>query len=178
MYTIVSPLSPAKKAPGYGDFAVWKTWLALVGGLLFGLTLSSCGEREPEEPVELKRAAAVVKYMMAPNQLRRSSFLAVFPEGKPSDFVIWMFSTFGTAEWPPYEDGDPMELEQAKSIRAPVIPSDVYLNPREPEPKKGKQLVIKSDDLRGLIIIEGYLNPQEPPVFRREWKLPRLEDKK
>jgi len=71
----------------------------------------------------------------------------------------------------PYEDGDPMELEQAKSIRMPVIPKDVTLTPREPDPKKGKQIVIKSDDQRGLIIVEGYLNPESSPALRREWKL-------
>lgn len=170
MVTLIAPIPPEKNVPGTGDDAVWKTWLLLAGGLLVGLTIASCGEQGPEEPVELKRAV-VVKYMMAPNQLKRSSFLAVFPEGKPSDFVIWMFSTFGTAEWPPYEDGDPMELEQAKSIRMPVIPKDVTLVPREPDPEKGKQIVIKSDDQRGLFIIEGYLNPHVPPVLRREWKL-------
>ena len=171
MVTIISPLSPEKNIPGFCDNAGWKTWLLLAGGLLVGLTIASCGEQEPEEPIELRRAAAVVKYIMAPHHLRGSSFLAVFPEGKPSDFVIWMFSTFGTSEWPPREDGDPMELEQAKSIRMPVIPKDVYLVPREPDPEKRKQLVIKSDDPRGLIIIEGYLNPHEPPALRREWKL-------
>jgi len=174
MYTIISPLSPGKSIPGFCDDAGWKTWLLLAGWLFTGLTIASCGEQEPEEPIELKRAAAVVKYMMAPNQLKRSSFLAVFPEGKPSEFVTWMFSTFGFAEWPPYEDGDPMEIEQAKSIRMPVIPKDVYLNPRLLDPAKGKQIVIKSDDQRGLIIIEGYLNPHVPPVLRREWKLIKM----
>ena len=168
---IIAPLSPEKNTPEFCDNAGKKTWLLLAGWLLVGLTIASCGEREPEEPIELKRAAAVVKYMLAPNHLRRSSFLAVFPEGKPSDFVAWMFSTLGTAEWPPYEDGDPMELEQAKSIRMPVIPKDVTLTPREPDPKKGKQIVIKSDDRRGLIIVEGYLNSESPPALRREWNL-------
>lgn len=171
MDTIISPIPPEKNVPRISDDAGWKTWLLLAGGLLIGLTIASCDEKEPEEPIELRRAAAVVKYIMEPNHLGRSSFLAVFPEGKPSDFVVWMFSTFGTAEWPPREDGDPMELEQAKSIRMPVIPKDVTLTPREPDPEKGKQIVIKSDDPRGLIIVEGYLNPHEPPSLRREWKL-------
>ena len=175
MVTIISPIPPEKNVPRIGDDAVWKTWLLLAGGLLIGLTIASCVEQSPEGPVELKRAAAVVKYIIAPNQLRRSSFLAIFPEGKPSDFVTWMFSTFGTAEWPPYEDGDPMELEQAKSIRMPVIPKDVTLTPREPDPKKGKQIVIKSDDPRGLIIVEGYLNPHKLPSLRREWKLIKMK---
>ena len=32
-----------------------------------------------------------------------------------------------------------------------------------------------SDDNRGMVIVEGYINPDSKPVPVREWKMPKME---
>ena len=138
--------------------------------------MAGCVEKGPEEPQELKRAAQAVAYMVAPKHLERSSFYAIYPEGKPSQFVKWMFSTFGTAEWPPAEDSpDEAALEGAIALRIPIIPRDVAIIRDKPDADLAKQLVVRADDLKGMVIAEGYLAPEGPPVLTREWKLTRFK---
>lgn len=139
--------------------------------LLFTLLfpLCSCGEGAPPE---LEEAARVVHYMVAPRNLSRSMFSAAFPDQKPSQFVSYLFSSMGRAEWPtPATD---FEREQLKSIGAPATPQDVAFVSRTLDPKKGKQLVVKFDDRRSVVIVEGYVDPDEPPVLTREWALKRV----
>ena len=155
-------------------YPILYTKLSLI--LLIGAMLAGCVEKSPEEPQELKRAAQAVAYMIAPKQLARSSFYAIYPEGKPSQFVKWMFSTFGTAEWPPAEDSpDEAALEGAMALRIPIIPRDVAIIRDKPDPDAGKQLVVRPDDLKGAVIAEGYLKPEGPPALIRVWKLTRLK---
>ncbi len=147
-----------------------KRGLRLATACLMAFFCAAC--QNAAEPPELKKAAHVIRYLSAKNQLKRSSFWVVYPEGKPSEFVNWMFSAFGSAEWPPHEDtADPMELEQARSIRAPIIPKDVALVPLAPNPDLKKQVVVRFDDAKGLLIANGYLDPAQPPVLIREWPL-------
>ncbi len=138
---------------------------------LLAFFIASCGNSAPPE---LDRAAHVVRYLSAKKQLQRSSFWVLYPDGRPSEFVNWMFSAFGTAEWPPSENtADPYELEQARSIRAPIIPKNVALVPRQSNPDLKKQLVVQSDDAKGIIVVKAYLDPAKPPVLTREWPLTR-----
>ena len=149
-------------------FAVWGTL-----GFLLVLPLLYMDWGTPSEYPRLDRAVQVVRYLSAPDRIKRSSFLAVYPEGRPSEFVKWMFSPMGTAEWPPAEDGvDTMALEQAKSIRMPVSPAKTRIVPETPRPDEpSRQLVVKGDDARGMLMVEAYRNPGGPPVFTREWVL-------
>ncbi len=143
--------------------------------LIAGLT--ACAE-SPSGPPDLEQGIRVVRYMASKNQLRRSSFLVVYPEGKPSDFVNWMFSTFGTAEWPPSEEMaemDPMTLEQAKSIRMPIIPKGVAIVALKPDEERGRQVVIRADDARGVLIVEGYADPGQAPVAQSLIKIPKVK---
>ncbi|MBE9520035.1 MAG: hypothetical protein IME97_02820 [Proteobacteria bacterium] len=113
--------------------------------------------------------------MIAPKQLERSSFYVIYPEGTPAQFVKWMFSVFGTAGWPPAEDSiDEEALEGARALRIPIIPRDVSIIRDKPDPEVGKQLVVRSDDQKGMVILEGYLSHNQPPALIREWKLPVL----
>lgn len=133
---------------------------------------------EPEGDPELRIGIQLVRYMSAPWQLKRSSFLAVYPNGKPSEFVNWMFSPFGTAEWPPTEamvEMDEMEGMQARSIGAPILPKGVKMSPFKLNPDSGKQVVIKADDVKGMILVEAFLDPNLPPEIQDSWllKLPK-----
>ena len=124
---------------------------------------------------QLEKAGRVVRYMSAPRQLQRSSFIAFYPKGKPSEFLSWMFSEMGAAEWPPSEgELDPMEREGMRSAGMPIIPTGVRIYSRLKK-NGSKQIVVKADNRRGLILIEGYLAPDQPVVLSKQWpfKLPR-----
>ncbi len=142
-------------------------------GLLLMLPLFFINrEGEPEYP-ELERAVRVVKHLSSQRQLKRSSFLVYFPEGKPTDFVEWMFSGMGKAEWPPIEGGLEPDLEEgAKSIGTPIAPKNVGLSPNTPNKEAQMQVVVTADDSQGLIQVTGYLDPSQQPVLTREWPLP------
>ncbi|MCZ6541254.1 MAG: hypothetical protein O6704_06345 [Nitrospinae bacterium] len=77
---------------------------------------------------QLEKAGRVVRYMSAPHQLQRSSFIAFYPEGKPSEFVSWMFSEIGAAEWPPSEwELGPMERKGMRTVSMPIPPKTCAL---------------------------------------------------
>lgn len=136
------------------------------------LTLTACGVSEPD----LAQAADVIHYMMKPLHLSRSVFYVAFPDGRPSQFVSFIFSDMGAAEWPLSEAwADEMEREQMKAIGAPLVPEGVAFVPLSPDPDAGRQLVVKFDDSRGMVIVEGYVDPTQDPVLTREWKLSKVE---
>ena len=142
--------------------------------LILSLVLSGIlGCEAPPEYPELEKAIRVVRYLSAPNQLQRSSFLVVFPGGQPSNFVTWMFSTFGTAEWPPAEGSLEMEgpdwEDALRATGTPIRPREVSLVPLKPDPELKKQIVVKADDVRKKILVAGYLEPGTAPVLVREW---------
>ncbi len=122
---------------------------------------------------QLEKAGRVVRYMSAPRQLQRSSFITFYPEGKPSEFVSWMFSEMGAAEWPPSEwELDSMEREGMRSAGMPIIPKSVRIYSRLKK-NGSKQIVVKADDGRGLILIEGYLASDQPPALSKQWLFKR-----
>jgi hypothetical protein len=129
---------------------------------------------------QLEKAGRMVRYLSALRQLQRSSFMAFYPEGKPSEFVSWMFSEISAAERPPSEwELDPMEREGMRTVGMrtvgmPIIPNNVRIYSHLIK-DGSKQVVVKADDGRGLILIEGYLAPDQPPVLSKQWpfKLPR-----
>ncbi len=122
---------------------------------------------------QLEKAGRVVRHMSAPRQLQRSSFTAFYPKGKPSEFVSWMFSEMGAAEWPPSEwELDPTERDGMRSAGMPIIPKRVRIYSRLKK-NGSKQIVVKADDGRGLILIEGYLAPDQPPVLSKQWLFKR-----
>ncbi len=144
-------------------------------GLMVGLVLALIQwGKDPKESADLRRGIQVVRYLSSPKMIRRSSFLSVHPQGQPSDFVNWMFSSLGTAEWPPSEEmaeQDPIFAEQAKAIRAPLLPRGIRLVAHRPEAGAGRQVVVKANDAQGLIIAQGYESAGAPPVLTRQWRL-------
>ena len=151
-----------------------KIFVLLLSITLF-LIITHSHKRTKSEPTEFEKAANAVHWMILPHNLSRSAFTVAFPEGLPSEFVNYMFSDMGVAEWPPYEDSGEFSPEELKFIRIPLIPKDIELVPLYPDPEVEKQLVIKFDDNRGMLIVEGYNDPEQEPVLVREWNLPRVE---
>ncbi len=130
----------------------------------------SCGAKATKDP-KLEQAAQVVREMLAKRNLERSMFSAAFKNPRPSQFVSYMFSDMGVAEWPPSEvHASEMQREQMSSIRATMTPKGVTYIPLSKRKGAGKQLVVKSDDGKGVVIIVAYSDPTKPPIFTRELK--------
>lgn len=142
--------------------------VVMCAGLLWG-----CANNTPPE---LEQAVNAVRYLSAPKQLSRSAFAAAFADGKgtPSQYVSFLFSTMGTAEWPRALDAN--EAQAMRSAGIPMIPENVLLAPLKPdrEAKRKWQLVVRFDNTRGVIIVDGYTNPTQKPLFTQEWPLPKV----
>ncbi|MFC1538032.1 hypothetical protein ACFL6H_01285 [Candidatus Latescibacterota bacterium] len=133
------------------------------------------GTKPKPEATTLERAANAVHWMISPVNLSRSQFTVAFPNGKPSDYVNYMFSDMGVSEWPAYEDSGEFRLDELKAMRIPFFPAGVHVSQLEPDPEFGAQIVIKDDDSRDVVIVEGYSDPSQPPVMTRERELPNVK---
>jgi hypothetical protein len=143
---------------------------------LASILLGCLGDPAPED---LRQGASVITSMAAPRHLRQSMFLGLFPDGTPSQFVSFLFSSLGSAEWPDSESSaamDPIFREQASAIGMPLCPDGVAFTDRSPKLELGRQIVVRFDDPRNLLIIEGYVDPAQPPVLtiEREFRVPTL----
>jgi hypothetical protein len=120
---------------------------------------------ESEAPPELERAIDAFIRMTSPAMLRNSMFYAVFPDGTPRQYVSFLFSDLGTAEWPPAEGVE-------EGLPGQSLPPNVAVTHTGPDTSRAMQVVIRWDDERRMILFEGYADPLEPPVIRRETDLP------
>lgn len=145
--------------------------LLLAPLLALALSLSGCGGGD-SAPADLRQAAATIKAMSAPRNLSRSAFSAAFPDGTPSQYVSFLFSTMGSAEMPVAMDEQ--EAAAMRAVGMPPIPATVALVARERDPRAGNQLVLGFDDGRGVVIARGYLAEGGEPVLEREWPLPKV----
>lgn len=101
-------------------------------------------------------------------------FPAVLPNGTPRQWVSYYFSTMGSSERLPDEKHATEEdREMARAMRTPLWPAGVAAVHSMPNPSLGKQIVLKWDDARGIVIVEAYLNPSGEPEFVWEIPLPR-----
>jgi len=146
------------------------TALLIVFAMVF---ISGCGDGAVSAAPELKQAAKAFRHMAKPSELSRSMFSAAYPNGKPSQYVSFLFSGPGTAEWPiPLDE---YEEDAMRSARIPVIPQGLPIVKNKPDEDRGMQLVIRYDDGRNVVIAEGYEDPKKPAVLRREWELPKVK---
>jgi len=142
--------------------------------MLFGTAGCSCG---PDLPPDLEKAFYAMKSTCSARHLSRSMYSAAFPDGKPSQFVSYLFSDMGVAEWPPLGGGEnPLEDEMVPSLTGEVGASTgpgIY--PRAPDADGGPQVVIAFDDAAGEVIFEAYIDPTKKPARRETCKLPKVE---
>ena len=119
----------------------------------------------------LEQAVKSAKYMTSNKFLSRSAFKSIYPEQKPSDFVQYIFSTMGSAEWPTaFDEG---EEEQLRSIGVPIMPNNLAIIPNKPDSNNDLQVVLRADDEAGLVIIEAYEKSIEKPVLVVERRIKR-----
>lgn len=160
-----------------GNIQRWRRWGFAYGlGVLLVVPLIYLDWGDSEYP-DLKKAVRVLRFTTAKNQVSRSAFNFLEGEKTPSEFVDWMFSAMGTSEWYMTEDSSEFTEEEMKMIKrvTPVLPSGVAVFPYAPRTDSGRQVVIKPDDSRRMILVEAYLIPGDQPVFTDEWKFPELE---
>ena len=123
--------------------------------------------------IELRKGIAVIRYLSASRQLNRTAFRSMYPEARPKQFVKWMFSPIGLSIWPPVEGGGEFSLEEEKMMRKTGItflPPGVSLVSDEPDLGRGQQVVVRGDDKRKILVVEGYLDPQDAPILIKEWR--------
>ena len=124
-----------------------------------------------KEHPELNKAIRVVRHMSAERQLQHSTFRFTYPEGRPEQFVEWMFSPIGSAIWPPVEGGGELSEEEEKMIQKtgiPFLPSGVSLVSDKPDMDRGQQVVVRGYDERQMMVVVGYLDPQDALVLVME----------
>jgi len=139
------------------------------------LMLAACDNIGP--PPELKRGVQLIRWMSAPAQLSKSMYSAI-QDGKASTWVNYFFSDMGAAEWPESEEAaerDPAIAEQAKSAGLPLAPKGVAFSANAPDPTKGRQIVLKADDARSVIIVEAYDAPAAKPLMVDEIPLAKVD---
>jgi hypothetical protein len=148
--------------------------MKFVGFLMATIILFSCSKDPNIE--ELERAAKAVEQLVAPVQAQRCSFFVVLPNGTPKEFVSWFFSPLGTSEWPVVDESTDFTDDERASMRllgTPFRPKDVEYRHSYPDTAAQKQIVLKWDNEDGRVIMEGYLDPSQPPVMTKSFKLPK-----
>ena len=132
---------------------------------------------KPDGPLdpELRQAVSVVRHMAQPQHLSRSAFGAVLPHQQPNEWVSYLFSEMGAAEWPMRDDwADDTVVEQHQAIGAPLTPGAGRFVPWKRDRSAGKQLVVAGDDVTGEIELTAFLDPDEEPVWTARFELPEV----
>ncbi|PIQ99197.1 MAG: hypothetical protein COV66_15115 [Nitrospinae bacterium CG11_big_fil_rev_8_21_14_0_20_45_15] len=141
-------------------------------GFLLMLPLFYIDYSDTEYPA-LQKAEQVVRHVSSQRHLKHSSFYALDGEKTPSRFVQWMFSTLAHAEWYLVDAPGEFNAEELKMIKKsgiPLIPPEVAIVPYKPDLERGKQVVVKADNTRNILVVESYIDPQMLPVRTREWE--------
>jgi hypothetical protein len=82
----------------------------------------------------------------------------------------------GVADWPPVDEPSELnqdELDGMRQMGMALRPKDVDYRHTKPDPSVQKQIVLTWDDAEGTVVLEGYLDPSQPPAFKRSFKLPK-----
>ena len=143
--------------------------LAIVSVAAFAVLVAACGKGAPPPAADLERAVAVVGYLASSRNVNRSMYAATAESGQPTEFVEFLFSSMGAAERP--ESAPMSEIAQPGRGGPPLWPEGVAFRATAPDARAGRQVVIRPDDARGMVIAEAYAKPGDKPVLRREFAL-------
>jgi len=127
---------------------------------------------ETDHP-ELYRTYRVMRNMCTEANLAKSAFPCVYPECRASEWVSYLFSTLGAAEWPP-RAGLEFTDEEARIARIAVLPQGVEVVPLRPRRNFERQIVLRFDDVAGVVTAQAYETWNDDPVFEREWTIPKV----
>ena len=149
------------------------TLISFFSAVGLSILMLGCGSSTANAPKDIVQAMKAVTDGLKPNQLSKSMFSAAHPNGKPSEYVSFYFSSLGAAEWP----ASSMEFseDEMQMTGMSFLPQSVSLVANTPDSGKGKQIVIGADDSKGIITLTGYVNPGQPAVLTKEVKLPKVK---
>lgn len=137
--------------------------------LLLGiLALFSTACQSAPDP-DLKQANAAIAKMTVDRTLTKSCFSVVYPDGEASDFVKYLFSDLGAAEWP--IAFDEMEEEQFKAIGQPLLPRNVTVSPSKRNQPNSKEIVLIADNANRAVLVQGYVAESNEVAFEAQWPL-------
>lgn len=136
--------------------------------LVLGL-LALLGGCSPSQDPDLKQAVQATSSMGKARHLQRSCFYLIHPQGQPSDFVGYLFSDLGVAEWPIAIDPD--EAAGMKAAGIPPLPEGVGLSPGQRQHRDRKELVLTGNDAAGQVEIMGYLPNADQPNIQATFPL-------
>jgi len=156
------------------DRLTQQPWLQWSFSSPLAAAIASGCQPKPKLSPELEQAVDSVRSMTSQRWLSRSAFATSYPQAQPSNYVSYLFSDLGVAEWPIALDA--LEAEQPRSIGVTPLPPNVALVPQQPEPTRGKQLVLRADDTAGLVLVDAYEEPQTEPIASFEFALPASLD--
>jgi hypothetical protein len=146
----------------------------LVLGLV-ALFVGACGKPAATSDADLGKAERVARYLTSTRFLKQTAWRDVKEKGSPSELVSFVFSDLAVAAWPPGEDSDPREQEEARAIGVPMFPKNAALVHARVDPRLHKQLVLSGDDAKGQIVAEFYLEPGQGSVGTARWEMPKGE---
>lgn len=141
---------------------------------LLALVLGGCGKPAANEDADLKKAERVARYLTSNRFLKQTAYRDLTEKGTPSELVSFVFSDLAVAAWPPGEDADPREQEQARAIGVPMFPKGAAVVHGRADPRLHKQLVLSGDDGAGQIVAEFYLEPGQAAVGSSRWEMPQM----
>ncbi len=142
--------------------------------LFFCLLSAGCSEKKALDS-DLEQAGTVIKRILSPENLSNSMFAVAYPECKPSQFAGYMVSGFGASELPPLEsNAGEEEIQSARILRMPLWPDSVSIAAEKPDPGQRKQLVLKFDDTKGVLIVEYFEDATSPAVGSSEFTVPKV----
>ena len=134
------------------------------------LLLLSCGKKEL---TDWDRAAQFVKYHSSEGYLTQVDPLFLSMEGnnhEVSDWLEYFFSPLSTRNWINEDE------EFAEYSREPVIPRGIRLrNTVVDKEIAGRQLVVSVDASKNMIIVKGYEQDKDNPVFEESWEFPEIK---
>ena len=136
------------------------------------LLMSGCAKKIPPD---LARAKDIVADFVAPLSLQNSMFAAAYPDCKPSQLVHYMFTGLAAAELPEVEhSATETDTPPSEESGAPGWPAGVEMVALNPDPAKGRQLVLKADDAKEILILEVYDDPAKAPLATYEVKVAKV----
>lgn len=139
-----------------------------------GVALNGCQSSDPNAQAldaDLMAANAAFAGMTQNWTLSHSCFGVAYPEGGAENFVRYLFSDLGSAEWP--VAFDELEAEQMAAIGQTSLPPNVVVSPNERQYFDRKELVLQAQD--GQIYVRGYLPEQSDPQFETYWELATVQ---
>ncbi len=161
---------------GIGGIQLRLAWMLVLVPMIAIALLSACSTANQQD-ADLQQAEATARYITSPRHLRQSMYVSVHEEDTPSELLSYLFSSLGAAEWPYTTDASEMEKEQARSIGMPLQPANVAIVLMAVDARAGKQIVLRPDDGKGLIVADAYLAPDQAPVFTSSWPMPKFRDR-